>query len=128
MKEMIARAGRVLKYRLINRSQRYGVKHVSGWFEAEQITGATVAEVEAKLDEILGPVIQSLSLARIAAGFRLPVNFGDYMKAYLKREYRIIDRATGNPVGEKMILMMRITAGGSENRNPLSKKSIRLVW
>lgn len=106
---MIARAGRVLKYRMVQRSQRYSVKHVSGWIEVEHITGASVAEVEKKLDKILGPVIHSLSVARIAAGFRLPEHFGDYMRAYLKSEYRIIDRAKGEPVHGGRAIIFGIT-------------------
>lgn len=108
MKNMITRAGRALKYRVVHRAQRFGVQHVGGWNEVEQITGASVNEVEQKLDEILGPVIHSLSLARIAAGFRLPENFGDYMRVYLKREYRIIDRATGRPVPERNSIIVSL--------------------
>lgn len=98
MKGLLIRACRTLKYKVIYPEKRYGVRHVSGWIEAEKITGATVTEVELRIDNLLAPQVQALSLERITAGFRLPVNFGDLMKECLRKEYRVIDRATGFPV------------------------------
>jgi hypothetical protein len=106
MNNLIARAGRALKYRVIHRAQRYGVKHGYGWYKAEQITGATVAAVEEQINELLAPIVQQLSVERINAGFRLPENFGDQMKAYLRQEFDIIDRATGNPLMKPHLLIV----------------------
>lgn len=115
------RAGRVLKYQVIHPEMRYGVRHSCGWMDAEMITGASVADVEQKIDEILGPVVQALSVARMAAGFRLPENFGDHMRQYLREEYQIIDRVTGMPVGKKRILLLGVMAGGLVNSNQLAR-------
>jgi hypothetical protein len=101
MNGLLLRAGRVLKYRVIHRAQRYTVKHSCGWIEAETITGATVAEVEEKIREALAPVVHALSVERIAAGFRLPEDFGDKMRDYLRMDCSIIDRATGRNVEDK---------------------------
>lgn len=115
MKDLIARAGRALKYRVAHRTRRYGVKHAYGWHKAEMITGATVVEVWEKIDELLAPIVQQLSIERINAGFRLPVDFGDQMKAYLKHEFIIIDRATGKSVTDGgQIILIRLSIAGLE--------------
>jgi hypothetical protein len=121
MKELILRAGRVLKYRVIHRAQRYGVRHACGWLYAEVITGSTVAKVEQQIEEVLAPLVQGLSVDRIAAGFRLPENFGDHMRQYLRQEYRIIDRATGKPVSEKRVQLVGFLSGGLVNSKQVVK-------
>jgi hypothetical protein len=121
MTKLIIRAGRALKYQVINRSERYGVKHSIGWISAEKITGATIAEVEKKITEILGPKIHALSIDRITAGYRLPENFGDQMWHYLRRDFTIIDRATGKSVAEKSLLLLMLPMAGLMNLKPRAR-------
>lgn len=111
MKGLLIRAGRALKYKVVHPEKRYGVRHVSGWIEAEKITGASVAEVDWKINELLGPKVHALSIDRIAAGFRLPENFGDFMRNYLRNECRIIDKATGKPIEKRGAFLMMIGTG-----------------
>lgn len=114
MKNLISRAGRALKYRVIHRAQRYSVKHDYGWYKAEQITGATVEAVQEQIDELLAPIVQQLSVERINAGFRLPENFGDQMKAFLKQEFQIIDRATGNTIVKPHLSILVLLGAASQ--------------
>jgi hypothetical protein len=115
MNNLIIRAGRALKYQVINRAERYGVKHSCGWLKAEMITGATIGEVEKKIEEILAPQIHGLSIDRITAGFQLPENFGDQMWNYLRKDFTIIDRATDRSVAEKSLLLLVLPTGGMMN-------------
>lgn len=115
MNGFFMRAGRLLKYRVIHRAQRYGVRHSCGWIEAERITGATVAEIEEKIKEVFAPVVHGMSIDRISAGFRLPENFGDFMRDYLRQDCSIIDRSTGRSVEKKGFCLVGLLGGGFAN-------------
>jgi hypothetical protein len=117
MKGIIVRAGRVLKYRVVHRAERYGVKHVHGWVEAEKITGASVKEVEQRIAETFAPVVHELSLNRIVEGYHLPENFGDRMRAYLRRDCSIIDRSTGMSVDKERNPVVVVLVTGFVNAN-----------
>ncbi len=120
MNGIILRAGRVLKYRFVHRAQRYCVKHVYGWVEVEKITGGSVKEVEAQLVETFAPVIQELSLDRIVAGYKLPENFGDKMREYLRRDCAIIDRSKDQAVDQQRNSVTVVLVGGFVNpKQPL---------
>jgi hypothetical protein len=117
MKEILVRAGRVLKYRVVHRAERYAVKHVHGWAEAENITGSTVKEVEQRIAEIYAPVVQELSINRMLSGYRIPQNFGDKMREFLRRDCTIIDRSTGLSVDKPGNQAVVLLVGGFVNFN-----------
>ena len=115
MNGIILRAGRVLKYRIVHRAQRYCVKHVYGWVLAEKITGASVKEIEQQLADLYAPIVQELSINRIVAGYKLPENFGDKMREYLRRDCAIIDRSKDQAVDQQRNPVTVVLVGGFVN-------------